>query len=65
MVPEIWSATDRIFYHFRPFFAFLPNPENQNFEKMKKKTLEILSYYTSVPKVTNKNHATLFLRYDV
>ena len=38
MVPEIWSATDRIFVildRFLPFY--LPNdPENQNFEKMKK-----------------------------
>ena len=35
---EIWSATDRIFRYFRPFFALLPpiNPKNQNFEKMKK-----------------------------
>ena len=22
-VPEIWSTTDRIFSHFRPFFALL------------------------------------------
>ena len=38
MVPEIWSATDRIFCHFGLFFALLPfkNPENQNFENMKK-----------------------------
>ena len=38
MVPEILSTTDRIFCHFRLFFALLTpyNPENQNFEKMKK-----------------------------
>ena len=38
MVPEISSVTDRIFSHFMLFFALLPpnNPENQNFEKMKK-----------------------------
>ena len=40
MVPEIWSVTDRIFCDFGPFLAHLPpppnNPENQNFEKMKK-----------------------------
>ena len=38
MVPEIWSATDIIFCHFGPFFVLLPpnNPENQNFEKIKK-----------------------------
>ena len=41
MVPEIWSATDRIFGHFGPFFALLPpppnNPKNQNLKKKKKK----------------------------
>ena len=44
MVTEIWSATDRIFCHFGPFFALYSpppthpnNPKNQNFEKMKKK----------------------------
>ena len=38
MIPEILSTTDRIFCHFRLYFALLPtnNPENQNFEKMKK-----------------------------
>ena len=38
IVPEIWSVADRIFCHFRQFFAFLSpnNPKNQNFEKMKK-----------------------------
>ena len=38
MVPKIWSATDRIFCHFGPFFALLPpkNLKNQHFQKMKK-----------------------------
>ena len=41
MMYEVWSATDRIFCHFGPFFALYPpphpnNPESQNFEKMKK-----------------------------
>ena len=57
MVPEIWSATGRIFSQFGPFFALLPPPphphpnntEKQNFEKNEKKPLEILSFYTSVP----------------
>ena len=42
----------QIFYQFGPFFALLPpnNPKNQNFEKMKK-SLEISSFYTSVPKI--------------
>ena len=26
MIPEIWSATDRIFSHFEPFFALLSLP---------------------------------------
>ena len=50
MVPEIWSMADRIFSHFGWFFGLLPpkKPENQNFEKIKKKHLEIW-FYTSVP----------------
>ena len=38
MVPEIWSETDLIFCHLGPFLPFYPpnDPENQNFEKMKK-----------------------------
>ena len=49
---QIWSATDNIFCHFGPFFALLPplplppflpnNPENQNFEKLKKATGAII-----------------------
>ena len=50
MVPEIWSATDRIFVIMDPILSFYPpmDPENQNFEKMKK-TLEdiiILQMFT-------------------
>ena len=55
MVPEICSVTDGILCHFGPFFAFLHPPlnnqKNQNLEKMKKKLLEISSFYTSVPKI--------------
>ena len=52
MVPEILSATDRFFWRFGSLFALLPskNPKNQNFEKIEK-SLEILSFYTSVPKI--------------
>ena len=42
------------FSHFKWLFALLHpnNPENQSFEKMKKKKhLEILSFYTSAPKI--------------
>ena len=52
-VPEIWCVTDVIvIFHFGLFFALLlPNsPKNENFKKMKK-SLEISSFYTSVPKI--------------
>ena len=46
MVPEILSVKDRTFCHFGPFFALLPqetkNPINQNFEKLKKKSGDII-----------------------
>ena len=44
MVPEIWKATDKIFSHLGPVFGLLPpnNPENQNFEKMKKAPGDII-----------------------
>ena len=49
MVLEIWSATDRIFCHFEPFFAlgYTNDLENQNSQTIKKH-LEILFFYTSV-----------------
>ena len=44
MVPQIWSAMDRIFCHFGLFFALLPpnNPKNQNFVKMEKTPRDII-----------------------
>ena len=49
MVLETWNVTDRIFCHYGPFFALLPSPpygpkdpENQNFEKMKKALEDII-----------------------
>ena len=61
MVPNMWSAMDRILCYFGPFWAFTPlatNVENQNFEKMKKTPgdIIILHMYT-----LNNNHMT----YDV
>ena len=55
MVPEISSTIDRMFCHFRLFFAFYPpnNPENQNFEKMKKPPGGIIILNMST---TNENH---------
>ena len=37
-----------IFDGFLPFYPPM-DPENQNFEEMKKKQLEILSFYKSAP----------------
>ena len=44
MLPEIWSAMDRMFCHFRPFLALLPpnNMKNQIFEKIKKTLGDII-----------------------
>ena len=40
MVHEIWSAMDKVFCNFGPFFALFPpnNLKNQNFEKNEKNT---------------------------
>ena len=48
MVPEIWSATNRNFCHYRPFFVlYAPvGPENQNFEKTKKTLEDIIILQT-------------------
>ena len=55
MVPEISSATDNFFCHFRLFFALLSpnNPENQNFEKMKKTLSDTIFLQMST---MNRNH---------
>ena len=42
--------TDIIIFQFGPFFALLPS-KNQNSLKMKKKHMEISSFYTSAPKI--------------
>ena len=44
LVPEIWSTTGKFFYYFGLFFALFPlnNSENQNFEKIKKVTIDII-----------------------
>ena len=46
MVPEIWSAKGIIFCHFGLFFFLTPpnNPENQNFEKIKKMPGDTILY---------------------
>ena len=47
MVPEIWSATNKIFCHFGPFFPFYPpnKIKNKNFEKMKKSPGDIMNLH--------------------
>ena len=48
MIPKIWSMADRIFSHFGP-----NSPENQNFEKMKKTSEDIIILHMST---INQNH---------
>ena len=64
-VPEIRSETDRIVCHFGPLFAILPrnNPENQNFEKMKKASGDC-HHFTCVYQKSQSNDVC-FLRYGV
>ena len=51
-VPEIWSTTDRIFFILDSFLPFYPtNPKNQNFQKMRKTTRDIIILHKST-----KNH---------
>ena len=54
MVPEIPSMTDNFFVFLGYFLAlYLPNPENQNFEKMKKTPEDIIILHMST---INQNH---------
>ena len=53
IVAEIWSATDRIICHFGLVIALSPPLTTQKikiFTKTKTKHLEMLSFYTRVPK---------------
>ena len=56
MVPEIQSKTDRTFYHFGPFFA-PTNPGNQNFEKMKEVSGDVI---ISNMCTTNHDHIIIY-----
>ena len=53
MILEIWSVTDRVYCNFGPFFCpFTPLTINKiKILKKKRKTLKILSFYTSLPKM--------------
>ena len=50
-----YRVRHRIFCHFWPFFALLPpnNPENQNFEKMKKASGDIILLHICI---INEDH---------
>ena len=56
-VPVMWCMMDIIIFHFGLFFALSPplpppnNSKNENLEKIKKKHLEIPSFYKSLPKI--------------
>ena len=52
IVPEIVSTTDKIFSHFGPFYT-PNNPENQNFEKIKRAPGDIIILHKCT---TNENH---------
>ena len=53
MIPEIWSATNRMFCHFGLLFALYPlsSQKNENFKNLNKKGLEISTFYTCIPKI--------------
>ena len=52
-VPEIWSETDRSFYHLGQFLSFYlsDNPENRNFEKKEKASGDVIILH-----MCTKNH---------
>ena len=66
MVPEIWSATDIVFFailaRFLPFYSPI-DPENQNFEKIKKKSWRYYHFTNVYHKW--QSYDVLFLRYGV
>ena len=63
MVPEIWSATE-FFVILEYFLLFYPpiDPENQNFEKMKKTSEHIITFQMCH---TWQSYDVWFLRYGV
>ena len=64
-VPEIWSATDKIFYYFGPFFALLPHwqPEKSKIQKNEKKKKSWRYHYFTQVYQKSWSYTILFLRY--
>ena len=65
MLPEIWSMTDIIFYHFGPFFALLPHyqPQNLKFQKNDKNAWRYYPFTLLYHKW--RSYDVQFLRYKV
>ena len=62
MVPEIWSATDKIFCHFEPFFAALPQqPKKSKFWENERETLRFYHFKQVCHKW--QSYDVWFLRY--
>ena len=65
MLTQIWSATDIIFCHFRPFFALLPHywPRKSKFGKYVKNTWRYFPFTHVHHK--SRSYDVWFLRYKV
>ena len=65
MLTQIWSATDIIFCHFRPFFALLPHywPQKLKFGKNVKNTWRYYPFTHVYHK--SRSYDVWFLRYKV
>ena len=66
MVPEIWSATNRVFGHFGQFFALFIPLTTRKIKILEKwnTPLKILPFYTGVPEMTII-WCTYHMRYQV
>ena len=66
MAPEIWSVTNRIFCHFGQFFALLPpnNPKNQNFEKLKNTSGDIIILHMCTIKDNHMMYGSWDMEHD-
>ena len=60
LVAEIWSATDRIFCHFRSFFAFLPHQQHEKSKFWKKAPGDIIILH----KCTKNHDHMLYCPWD-